>query len=242
MGLEALPPIDGLGTGVQAPRAARPSCRQPGARRGGFIDSTPLGLASGLTTEYAPSAPRLLRFLGPWHRRYGEWVMRETAADIEFLQRLMDETLADITPHMASIVSPDKRLRASQVVRYLDGIKYVAFGSVTPANEPRVSPLDSVFVRGRFTLSTDSSAVRVANLRHNPACSLVHMVGDTVAIVVHGRVEWITRDHADHDEIHSIWTSAYESDPYAWGNDIVLFRAEPAAIWAYAQRPNDFPE
>jgi Pyridoxamine 5'-phosphate oxidase len=168
--------------------------------------------------------------------------MRETAADIEFLQRLMDETLADITPHMASIVSPDKRLRATQVVRYLDGVKYVAFGSVTPAGEPRVSPLDSVFVRGRFTLSTDNSAARVANLRHNPACSLVHMVGDAIAIVVHGRAEWITRDHADHDEIHSIWTSAYDSDPYSWGSDIVLFRTQPSAMWAYAQRPNDFPE
>ena len=168
--------------------------------------------------------------------------MRETASDVEFLQRLMDETLADISPHMASIVSPDKRLRASQVVRYLQGIKYVAFASVTPAGEPRVSPLDSVLVRGRFTLSTDSSAARVANLRQNPACSLVHMVGDAVAIVVHGRVEWIDRSHADYDEIHSAWTSAYGSDPHSWGNDIVLFRAEPAAMWAYGQNPNDFPE
>lgn len=168
--------------------------------------------------------------------------MRETAADIDFLQSLMDTTLADISPHMASIVTPDKRLRASQVVRYLEGIKYVALGSVTPAGEPRVSPLDSVFVRGRFTLSTDSSAARVANLRQNPACSLVHMVGDAVAIVVHGKVEWITRDHPDHDEIHSIWTSVYTSDPYGWGKDIVVFRVEPAAMWAYAQRPNDYPE
>ncbi len=168
--------------------------------------------------------------------------MRENITEIEFLQRLMDETLVDISPHMAGIVSPDKRLRAGQVVRYLDGVKYVAFGSVTPAGEPRVSPLDSVFVRGRFTLSTDSSTARVANLRHNPACSLVHMRGDAVAIVVHGRAEWITRDHADHDEIHSIWTSAYDSDPYSWGKDIVFFRAEPAAMWAYAQRPADFAE
>ena len=68
------------------------------------------------------------------------------------------------------------------------------------------------------------------------------MVGEAVAIVVHGRAEWITRDHADHAEIHSTWTSAYDSDPYSWGNDIVLFRAEPTAMWAYAQRPNDFPE
>src|SRR5688572_9334417 len=168
--------------------------------------------------------------------------MRETAPDMEFLQRLMDETLAHITPHMASIVTPEKRLRASQVVRYLHGSKYVAFGSVTPGGEPRVSPLDSVFVRGRFTLSTDSSAERVANLRHNPACSLVHMVNDAVAVVVNGSVEWIMRDHPAHDEIHSIWASEYESDPYSWGDGIVLFRVEPAAMWASGRNPSDFPE
>lgn len=168
--------------------------------------------------------------------------MHETDADIERLQRLMDDTLAHAGPHMTSIVTPEKRLRASQLVRYLDGTKYVAFGSVTPAGEPRVSPLDTLFVRGRFTLSTDTSAERITNLRHNPACSLVHMVGHTIAIVVHGTVEWIPRDHRDHDEIHSIWTAAYESDPYTWGDEIVLFRAEPAAMWAYAQHPRDFPE
>jgi hypothetical protein len=168
--------------------------------------------------------------------------MRETDADIERLQRLMDDTLAHAGTHMAGIVTLEKRLRASQLVRYLDGTKYVAFGSVTPAGEPRVSPLDALFVRGRFTLSTDTSAERVTNLRHNPACSLVHMVGDTIAIVVHGRAEWIQRDHPDHDEIHSMWTTTYASDPYGWGDEIVFFRVEPAAMWAYAQRPNDFSE
>ena len=168
--------------------------------------------------------------------------MRETDPDIQRLQRLMDDTLAHAGRHMTGIVAPEKRLRASQLVRYLDGIQYVAFGSVTPAGEPRVSPLDTLFVRGRFTMSTDASTERIANLRNNPACSLVHMVGDAIAIVVHGTVQWIPRDHPDHDEIHSIWTTAYGSDPYGWGDEIVLFRAEPAAMWAYAQRPTDFPE
>lgn len=113
--------------------------------------------------------------------------MRETDADVEYLQRLMDDTFAGANPHMTSIVTPEKRLRATQVVRYLDGIQYAAFGSATQAGEPRVSPLDTLFVRGRFTLSTDGSAARVTNLRHNPACSLVHMVADTIAIVVHGK-------------------------------------------------------
>lgn len=168
--------------------------------------------------------------------------MRETDADIERLQRLMDDTITHAGAHMTSIVAPEKRLRASQLVRYLEGIKYVAFGSVTPGGDPRVSPLDSLFVRGRFTLSTDTSAERVTNLRSNPACSLVHMVNDGIAIVVHGTAEWIPRDHRDHDEIHSIWSAVYQSDPYTWGDEIVLFRAEPAAMWAYAQRPSKYPE
>jgi len=168
--------------------------------------------------------------------------MRETDADIERLQQLMDETLSHAGPHMVGIVTPERRLRASQLVRFLSGMTYVAFASVPPAGDPRASPLDSLFVRGRFTFATDGSTERVVNLRHNPACSVVHLVGDTIAVVVHGAVEWIPRDHADHDEIHSIWNSTYASDPYSWGDEIILFRAEPAAMWAYAQNPSAFPE
>ena len=84
-------------------------------------------------------------------------------------------------------------------------------------------------------------ATRVAHLRRNPACSAVHMDGDRVAVAVNGTVEWITRDHPDHDEIHTTWTSNYESDPYTWG-DVVLFRIEPETMWAYAFDPEEFVE
>lgn len=136
---------------------------------------------------------------------------------------------------------PRQATPASQVVRYLDGITYVAFGSVTPAGEPSVSPLDSVFVRALHSFKPTAPQGVSPICATNPACSLVHMVGDTVAIVVHGRTEWIHRSHADHDEIHSIWISAYDSDPYSWGNEIVLFRAEPAAMWALRATPQRLP-
>ena len=54
-------------------------------------------------------------------------------------------------------------------------------------------------------------------------------------------MEWIPREHPDHDEIHGAWTRNYESDPYTWG-DVVLFRIEPATMWAYAFHPEEFPE
>ena len=67
------------------------------------------------------------------------------------------------------------------------------------------------------------------------------MDGDRVAVAVDGSVEWIERDHPDHDEIHGLWTKTYESDPYTWGN-VVLLRIKPATMWAYAFKAAEFPE
>jgi hypothetical protein len=113
---------------------------------------------------------------------------------------------------------------------------------VNARGEPRVSPLDSLFIHGRFTLSTGGAATKLKHLRRNPACSAVHVDGDRIAVAVNGTVEWIGRDHADHDEIHRAWSNNYESDPYSWGDDIVFFRIQPKSMWAYAFHPEEFPE
>ena len=142
---------------------------------------------------------------------------------------------------MKAIVTPPRRLSAGQVVAYLEGIRHVAFATVNAKGEPRVSPLDSIFIHGRFTLGTGGEATRVRHLRANPACSAVHMDGDRIAVVVNGTVEWIGREHPDHDQIHRTWTSVQGADPYSLGPDIVLFRIAPASMWAYAFDPGEFP-
>ncbi len=168
--------------------------------------------------------------------------MFETAAEIQQLQEMLDAHLARANAHMTNIVTPERRLTARQVVTYLQGTKHVAFATATSKGEPRVSPLDALFIHGRFTLSTGSHATKVAHLRRNPACSAVHMDGDRVAVAVNGTVEWIERGHPDHDEIHRAWSETYESDPYSWGDGIVFFRVEPASMWAYAFHPEEFAE
>ena len=167
--------------------------------------------------------------------------MFETDADLAAVQALLDAHFAHANPHMTGIVTPERRLTARQVATYLQGTRHVAFATVTSKGEPRVSPLDALFIHGRFTVSTAEGATKLAHLRRNPACSAVHMDGDRIAIAVNGSVEWITRDHPDHDEIHAAWTKQYESDPYTWG-DVVLFRIEPSTMWAYAPNAKDFPE
>jgi hypothetical protein len=167
--------------------------------------------------------------------------VRETPEEVQRLQALMDATHARANAHMTAIVKPERRLSAAQVVAYLQGLKHVAFGTVNARGEPRVAPLDGHFVHGRFTLSTGRGSARWRNLERNPACSAAHYVGDDVAVVVNGRVDELTRDHPEHDEVHDVWYAHYESSPYSWG-DVVIFRVEPVSMWAYAMKPADFPE
>jgi hypothetical protein len=167
--------------------------------------------------------------------------MFETDAELAQLDALFEAHLARANPHMLAIVTPERRLNARQVSRYLQGVKHIAFATVTSKGKPRVSPLDALFIHGRFVASTSPGASKIAHLRRNPACSAVHMDGDRIAVAVNGSVEWITRDHPDHDDIHAAWVRQYESDPYSWG-DIVLVRIKPESMWAYAFRPEEFPE
>ena len=166
--------------------------------------------------------------------------MFETDAEVHELQQLFDRTLRTANPHMRSIVTPERRLTARQVVTYLHGTKHVAFATVDE-DEPRASPLDALFIRGRFTMSTGRRATKVRHLRSNPACSAVHMDGDRIAVVANGHVEWIEREHPDHDLIHGAWADNYGSDPYTWG-DVVFFRLNPVTMWAYASDTSAFPE
>ena len=123
--------------------------------------------------------------------RLGRHVQEETDAEVAEIQRLLDTHLARANPHMTAIITPERRLTARQVATYLQGTRHVAFASVNGKGEPRVSPLDALFIHGRFTLSTGSTATKLRHLRRNPACSAVHMDGDRVAIAVDGVVEWI---------------------------------------------------
>lgn len=169
-----------------------------------------------------------------------DWRVFETDDEIADLQRLFDRTLRHANPHMQSIVSRERRLTARQVVTYLQGTRHVVFATVD-RDEPRASPLDALFIHGRFTMGTGLRASKVRHLRANPAASAVHMDGDRIAVVANGRVEWIERRHPDHDRIHQTWTDTYGSDPYTWG-DVIFFRLQPTTMWAYATDPAQFPE
>ena len=168
--------------------------------------------------------------------------MLESDDEVRELQALIDRTIAHANPHLLQIVKPERQLSARQVVRYLQGTKHVAFATVNERGEPRVAPLDGVFVHGRFTVSTGGRAARLRHLRANPACSAAHVDGDTVGIVVNGHATIIGQGDEGADELEPVWRDIYGSSPFEWGEGVVFMRIEPTSMWAYAFHPENFPD
>jgi len=166
----------------------------------------------------------------------------ETDAEIQELDALIDRTFARANEHLLNIAKPERRLNARQVAHYLQGTKHVAFATVNERGEPRVAPLDGVFIHGRFTVSTGGRAARLRHLRANSACSATHMDGDNVGIVVHGHATILGRDDDGVGEIEPVWRELYGSSPFEWGDGVVFIRIEPTSMWTYSFHPENFPE
>lgn len=165
--------------------------------------------------------------------------MHETAADIAELQQLLDASYARIGAHMRSIHTPERRVAASDLARVLRGVRVLDLATVTKSCEPRVSPVDGLFFRGRFYFGSGADSMRFRHIRVRPQVSACHTIGETFATIVHGRaVEIDVRSPEQGDffayvhEIYPEWDEWYAATtpPYA--------RIEPTAMFAYAFEPS----
>src|SRR3989304_20183 len=76
--------------------------------------------------------------------------MLETEEQIAELQAILNRTFERAGVHTLSIIRPERRLNARQLVKYLEGMKHIVVGTVTSKGEPRVAPAGGPFLRGRF--------------------------------------------------------------------------------------------
>ncbi|HEY5172314.1 MAG TPA: pyridoxamine 5'-phosphate oxidase family protein [Acidimicrobiia bacterium] len=165
--------------------------------------------------------------------------MHETPADLAALQQLLDVSYVRIGAHMRTIHTPERRVAASDLARVLRGVRVLDLATVTARCEPRVSPVDGLFFRGRFYFGSGHQSTRFRHLRARPQVSACHTIGETFATIVHGHaVEVDVRAPDQRDvlaylrEVYPEWDEWYAGDtpPYA--------RIEPAAMYAYAFEPS----
>jgi nitroimidazol reductase NimA-like FMN-containing flavoprotein (pyridoxamine 5'-phosphate oxidase superfamily) len=113
--------------------------------------------------------------------------VHETEGDLIALQGLLDRSYAAAGEHLLRIHTPERRLRAEQVVDRLDGMCLLALATATADGRPIVGPVDGIFYRGAFHFGSAPDSARFRHIRARPSVSATHLPGEELSVTVHGR-------------------------------------------------------
>lgn len=160
--------------------------------------------------------------------------MRETAEEVEALQRLLDASHAKSTEHLRNIIHGDRQLTADDLVKVLMGMRVLNAATVTAAGEPRISAVDGHFLNARWVFTTAGSAAKARHLRARPAVSVSYVDGERIGVFTHGTTEFLDEGHPDRRPIDEYLTAYYGSSPTSWADDIVFMRVQPTWMVGYA--------
>jgi nitroimidazol reductase NimA-like FMN-containing flavoprotein (pyridoxamine 5'-phosphate oxidase superfamily) len=159
----------------------------------------------------------------------------ETAEEVAALQRLLDETYARIGTHMRSIHTEERRASAADVVAALRGVRVLDLATVTANCEPRVGPVDGLFLHGRFYFGSGADSVRFRHIRRRPQVSAAHTVGETFAVIVHGTAVEIDLEAPEHAGFVEYLREVYPTwDEWQTGEPAPYAYIVPARMYAYA--------
>jgi hypothetical protein len=131
---------------------------------------------------------------------------------------------------------PSHSLTAAEVVAALDGILEVAIATATAKGEPRVAPTAALFYRGRFCIPTLAESARMKHLRRQLAVSVTYYEGVDLAVIVHGRAEFVPPDDPDFDALSGLQLETSEQTVRQWGADPLYIRIEPDVVYTFTAR------
>jgi hypothetical protein len=157
--------------------------------------------------------------------------MRETPAEIDDLQRLLDTSLSGSTAHLQSIVT-GRTVTAEQLTRVLTGMCTLSLATVTATGEPRISAVDGHFLHGRWIFGTARTAAKARHLAARPAASVSHLRGEDLGVFCHGPVETI--DLTAEPDLLAYFQGFYGADAFDWVNEVVYYRLQPHFMTVYA--------
>lgn len=160
--------------------------------------------------------------------------MYESEAELATLQELLDASFARASGHLTSIMAPERRLSAEQLVADLGGIAVLNVATVTARGEPRISAVDGHFLHGRWHFTTDGASPKVRQLRARPATSAAYTPRDGYGVFCHGQARLLERGSADFDVLHEHCVRAYGQSPDEWGGNIAYVQIEPAWLVGFA--------
>jgi Pyridoxamine 5'-phosphate oxidase len=162
--------------------------------------------------------------------------MRESADELERLQALIDRSIEGAGAFLrSSFEMPDRSLSAQQLVDRLQGSLTVALATTTARGEPRVAPINALFVRAAFHVPTVAQAARTRHLAARPAASLTYFEGTNLAVVAHGRVVIIDTTDPTFAELDAVQVQSGNESPTEWQGDAVYLRLDADRLFTYAR-------
>jgi hypothetical protein len=148
--------------------------------------------------------------------------VRESAADVEALQQLLDRSRAAAGGHLRSIFDDEHALAANDVIAELDGIFEMHLAAVDADGAPLVAPVDGTLFRGLVWFGLPGASVRARLVRHDPRVSASYTDG-SFAFIVHGTAhEALPGDHdrAAYDALtEQLYVAAYGPGWLAWRDE-----------------------
>jgi hypothetical protein len=148
--------------------------------------------------------------------------MNETAADLAWLQELLDRTYRAAGSHLLAIHGPQARLDASQVVERLAGMNVFVVATVSADGRVFTAPVDAFLFRGRVHFGTSPDALRARHLAARPTISATLVRGEELVVTVHGRARPLDLRGADVDftaltrDHYGTGWDEWEGPPVAW--------------------------
>lgn len=163
--------------------------------------------------------------------------MHETTEELAELDALLDASFASAGSHLTGIISPPRRLRASELCEYLVGVKHFVVATVTATGAPRCSAVDTLFLHGRLWFSTSATSAKSRHLEHRGAVSAAHVVGDDVGVFVHGSARIVRGASEEAATLAPFWHEVYGATPEDWvdaPHDARYVQILPSALYTYA--------
>lgn len=168
--------------------------------------------------------------------------MHETVEERQRLQALLEDSIGRASPFLrTSFEMPEHSLSAAQLAAHLRGSLTVALGTVTASGEPRVAPINALFLHATFYVPTVAEAARARHIARRPATSLTYFEGTDLAIIVHGRATIIGADHPDFAGLDAAQVECGNQSVRGWQGHGIYLHLHPDRLYTFARDPGALP-
>jgi hypothetical protein len=135
--------------------------------------------------------------------------VRESKADLNELQELLQRSHEKGGSHLRSIFDQEHRLTAEEFVEALDGIFEMHLATVAGNGAPVVAPVDGVLFKGKIWFGLPAGSVRSRLVRRDPRVSASYTSGQSFAFIVHGTARTLDETNTVFGEYDSLLRELY---------------------------------